>query len=89
MALPLLFVLELSASTSSLLEAESLYLISNLNVLMTSSYSFILMPDLSFSLNGSFPSLMFYSLLLFASIKINQTLVSKTLATSLLSATLL
>lgn len=73
-ALPL-SVLELSASTS-LLEAEGLYLISNLNVFMTSSHSFILMPILSFSLNVSFPSLVFYLLSLFVSIKTGLKLVS-------------
>lgn len=50
-ALPLLFILELDASTS-LLEDERLYLTSNLNFFMISSYSFVLMPVLAFSLNG-------------------------------------
>lgn len=56
-------------------EAESLHLISNLNVFTASSYSFILMPILASSLNGSFTSLLFYSLLLFASIKTDLKLI--------------
>lgn len=50
-AFPLLFILELDASTS-LLEDERLYLTSNLNFFMIRSYSFVLMSVLAFSLNG-------------------------------------
>lgn len=73
-ALPLLFVLVLDASTS-VLEDESLYPISNLSFFMISSYSFVLMPILSLGLYGFFSSAMFYSLLLFVIIKRNHKLV--------------
>lgn len=70
-------------------ETENLYLISNLSIFTTRSYSFILMPVLSSSSNGSFLSLTFPSLLLFASNKTDLKLVYKTQASSALSATLM